>query len=674
MSDLIDKPSDKRWHSLTWRQSLRVITVALCVGLIICIFEIFLLFKITKEQLVSEQNQILDLAEPPTSEALWSLDEELADRTLQGLLSIETIYNNRIVSDDGSVFSEKTRTNQGDVERALPFKLFAEFETVTRPIHSPDKVQGHYGSGEIGMLVVNFDINKITHGFIDDIFVIIRSVFFNSIILSLVLAIVFHRFLTRPIIAIGQELSEISPDSSSLSSISAPQGHQTGELSFLVRQFNLMLSRLFKNHKELTKIATRDALTGLANRNLIFDKLRTNIEQAKEGGSEFAVIFIDLDRFKHINDSMGHSVGDKLLVHLADSLTENLPKGTFVGRLGGDEFVIVYKQAYKQHQSDELAPKLLSIINKPFAADSIIIHPAGSIGCAFYPKDGETVDSLVRNADLAMYQAKKQGTNCFVHYDPSFTADSENRFNIETKLKLALQNDDLLLFYQPKMDAETETLIGCEGLIRWNDKGNIRPPADFIDIAEEMHIIVPIGYWVIEQACKSIQRWRSMGMSIPVAINVSPIQLRESDFLVKVKEILSRYEGCTDLLEFEITESTLMTDIETTFSLFVQLRDNGIKISIDDFGTGYSSLSYLRRLPLDSLKIDRSFISDIPNDTVLPSTILALAKELHLTTVAEGVETDKQLAWLKENHCDIMQGYYFDKPLPISEFENKYIN
>lgn len=421
-----------------------------------------------------------------------------------------------------------------------------------------------------------------------------------------------------------------------------------------------------------------DTLTNLPNRVLLQDRLEQAIARARRNKSHAAVIFVDLDRFKLINDSMGHTEGDKLLKNIAGLLSNSVRSVDTVVRFGGDEFIIVIPDidGTKNIVSElsSIADKILDNTGNMFELQTRKIHTGMSIGIAVYPEDGETPDELIKNADAAMYHAKEQGRGCYKFYAPELNADALHRVAIEQELHHALANDEFKLVYQPKVDCMSGRLIAAEALIRWHhpEKG-IVPPDEFIHIAEESGLIREIGEWVLWEACRQAREWLDAGLpQVRIAINVSPLQFKKDDMAHKVATILQIFQLPADSIELEVTEGTVMENTETSISKLRDLDDMGIRLSIDDFGTGYSSLSYLGKLPIHALKIDQSFIMDMMDDksahAIVSSTIF-LAHTLGLDVVAEGVETEAHRKILQEWHCDELQGYLISKPLAADRFK-----
>ncbi|QRX83477.1 EAL domain-containing protein [Glaciimonas sp. PAMC28666] len=419
-------------------------------------------------------------------------------------------------------------------------------------------------------------------------------------------------------------------------------------------------------------LANYDALTDLPNRNLLINRLQQSLIRARRAHGKLGILFLDIDRFKSINDSFGHLFGDSLLKEFAGRLKLTMREGDTVARLGGDEFVIILADIRESENAARLAMRVLSAFAQPVFAGGRELHVTTSIGVSVYPDDGDEADQLLKHADVAMLRAKKeQGGNCFQCYTLEMGSKALEKVKLEHALHQALENNEFSLHYQPQLDLKTGRVISLEALIRWNhpEMGSI-PPGRFIQLAEETGLIVPIGEWVLRTACAQISAWRKEGFDLNIAVNVSGRQLAQKNMPSMVRSILAGAGLDPSCLELELTESMLMKDSEATILILNQLKAIGIKMSIDDFGTGFSSLSYLTRFPVDIIKIDQSFIADLdkkPEAASIVLTVIALAKSLALHTVAEGVETIEQLDFLHANACDAMQGYFFSRPLPVNE-------
>jgi diguanylate cyclase (GGDEF)-like protein/PAS domain S-box-containing protein len=417
--------------------------------------------------------------------------------------------------------------------------------------------------------------------------------------------------------------------------------------------------------------AQHDSLTGLPNRSLFEDRLQRALVQAQRQGTVVAVLFVDLDRFKQINDTLGHSVGDVLLQQVARRLERCIRKTDTLARMGGDEFTLLLTELRDPQYSQTVAQKLLDELQSPFQVDRYELFVTASIGISVFPRDGKDAATLQRNADRAMYQAKNRGKNNFQMFVPELNAAALESLEIENALRRALENGELQLRYQPQVDIDGG-LVGLEALLVWNHpKLGLISPTQFIPMAEECGLIVPIGTWALEQACRQSAEWRRAGHPpVTMAVNVSVTQFTRPGFADAVASLLKKTGLDASLLELELTESVVIHNLQESARQMERLRSLGVGIAIDDFGTGYSSLSYLRNLPIDTLKIDQSFLSEIesePNTMPLVRAIVALAHSLNLTVVAEGVETERQLEALRSVGCDRIQGYLVGEPMPAEQ-------
>lgn len=419
---------------------------------------------------------------------------------------------------------------------------------------------------------------------------------------------------------------------------------------------------------QLSFQATRDALTALPNRSLFRAQLARAMARASRNERIVAVMFIDLDNFKDINETLGHAVGDELLKATASRFVDTLPERVTVSRLGGDEFGVLIEDAVEADRVGQLADKLLDVVMQQHIIDGHEVAVTCSIGITLFPEDGGDLDALLRNADTAMYRAKEEGKNNYRYFTAEMNDAVRRRVEIGKHLRHALKSSEFTLHYQPRVELGGGTIVGAEALIRWNSAG-IGPvsPAEFIPIAENNGLIVPIGEWVLHSACRQARQWQEeRGKPINVAVNLSARQFRDADIVKEVVRALDESGLAPQLLELELTESMLMHDVKRVLHTLAALKETGIRLAVDDFGTGYSSLSYLKRFPLDYLKVDRSFINDIArdqNDAAIVRAIIAMAHGIGVKVIAEGVETADQLAFLLEQDCDEIQGYYFSKPL-----------
>ena len=421
-------------------------------------------------------------------------------------------------------------------------------------------------------------------------------------------------------------------------------------------------------------LAYHDSLTGLPNRTLLIDRLEQAIRQAHRHNAMLGVIFIDLDNFKTVNDTLGHEFGDELLQGAAMRIRSALRSEDTVARLGGDEFIVLISDPKTTQDVAYVAAKIIESMAVPFIISGHTFHITCSIGMSVYPRDGKDSGVLMRTADEALYQVKKEGRNHAAFHTPEMHAAALEYVRMENDLREALKGNQFLLHYQPQVDLQTGKIIGAEALVRWlHPQRGLVPPTKFIALAEEKGIILPLGTWILEEACRQTRAWQRDGVPVvPVSVNLSPLQCREVTLAHTVRRVLRETGLNPALLELEITESTLMAQTETLRARMIEIKNLGIRFSLDDFGTGYSSLSYLTRFPIDTLKIDRSFVRDMiddPKDLAVVDTIVDLADNLQLRTVAEGVEKMEQITLLKLLGCHSIQGYYFSRPVPADDFQ-----
>ena len=443
-----------------------------------------------------------------------------------------------------------------------------------------------------------------------------------------------------------------------------------------------MVACLLEDEREASELATveiehlayHDALTGLPNRPLFVDRLIVALAQAGRANQKLAVFFLDLDHFKNINDSLGHSAGDTLLKAVADRVRRCVREGDTIARFGGDEFTLLIPTIENVEDAAKIAQKITETLKIPFMIAERELFVTTSIGISMYPNDGSDAETLVRNADSAMYRAKDQGRDNYQLYAPAMNARALERLALENSLRKALSNDELVLHYQPLVDISSKSIVGLEALIRWNHpERGLLSPAHFISAAEVSGLIVPIGNWVLVTACRQLKIWQKrIDPDLTVAVNLSARQFQQGNLTSEVMQALEQTGLDPGSLELEITESSAMQNAENSIHTLRELKALGVRISMDDFGTGYSSLNYLKRFPIDTLKLDQSFVRDVTTDrgdAAIVSAVISMAHSLDLKVIAEGVETAEQLAFLQKQRCDYIQGYFFSAPLSVEDLE-----
>jgi diguanylate cyclase (GGDEF)-like protein len=438
-------------------------------------------------------------------------------------------------------------------------------------------------------------------------------------------------------------------------------------------------SELLSTRETLRVQATHDPLTGLPNRLLFGDRLTQRLAQARRQEQLLAVMFLDLDRFKLINDTLGHNVGDMLLRSVSKRLKGTLREIDTIARMGGDEFTIILPDISTSEDATVVAGKVLHVLAEPVTVEGHELFVSASMGISLFPSDGSTAEALVRNADTAMYRAKEQGRNNYQVYTEALNAAAVKQVTLEHSLRRALQRNEFLLHYQPQVSIKTGKVLGTEALIRWRqpDLGLVSP-AQFIPLAEETGLILPISEWVLSTACMQNKSWQDAGLPhMNVAVNISARQFEQDELTPMVKRALKASGLDPQYLDLELTESTLMQNPDMAVTILQKLKDMGVRVSIDDFGTGYSSLSYLKRFPIDAVKIDQSFVRDIttnPDDAAIAGAVVAMAHSLKLKVIAEGVETLDQLEFLRGLRCDEMQGYFVSPPVPAEDLQHQIID
>lgn len=511
----------------------------------------------------------------------------------------------------------------------------------------------------------------------------------NGLLISLILIfslfIIIRFFILKPLSNIVDIISDTDDDGLPLKKIPDDGSLEIFALSntmnIMVDSIKTSTIKLREQHNELLKQkgilnyqANHDLLTGLANRYLFDDRLQQGIEKSKRNGTKIALLFIDLDHFKEINDSYGHKVGDNILKKVAQLLNGIIRKEDTLARLGGDEFTIILEELKQGQDASLLANKIIELLAKPVNLDKNIFYIGCSIGISFYPNNGDLSEDLLKYADAAMYKAKDEGRNNFQYYNTEMTRLALERVKMETSLRAALINEEFIVYYQPQINGKTDELTGMEALVRWQSPSmGLVSPAKFIPLAESTGLIIDLDRLVMKSAMTQFAQWYKDGFNPGVlAMNLAIKQLRQKDFITILEKLIIETECQAEWLELEVTEGQIMTNPDEAIKILNIISNIGIELAIDDFGTGYSSLSYLKKLPINKLKIDQSFVRGLPDDdedVAIAKAVIALAQSLNLKIIAEGVETNAQKEFLLENGCSSIQGYLYSKPIPANEME-----
>jgi diguanylate cyclase (GGDEF)-like protein len=612
-------------------------------------------------------------------------DGKAAQEILATLRSQKTIEVAKLRSPDGDYLAVYRREKSG---LELPSQTLQDDEYVLRGDYMHLQRAVEFNNKKVATLELWVDLSPI--------YARIWGVVLVTLLTALVLALgtgfaamYFQTHLSRPLLDVARTMKFIKSNHDY--SVRAPVSSKD-EVATFVSGFNEMLEQIEDQQRllqielseradaerRLDYLAHHDVVTGLPNRNFFASSLEHMLTSAITSGRGLVVVFLDLDNFKYVNDSLGHHAGDLLLRAVADRLNASVRKGDVLCRIGGDEFAIVAERLDDQAQIIMFAEKLITLIKQPFELFGEKIYVGASAGIARAPFDGNDSQTLLRNADAAMYHAKEQGKNSFQFYSSAMNERFSGRFKMESALRDALARNEFFLLYQPEIDLVSGRMTGCEALIRWRDsQGVLHLPDEFLPIAEEAGLDVPISEWVVDTACAQLAVWQEAGIGLDVghgalrmAINVSGRELSRQSLPAVISTAIQKYRIEPGQLEIEITESTLIQDPEHCVVMLDALKRMGINIAIDDFGVGYSSLGYLRRFPIDKLKIDKSFIRDVPHNadsSTICDAIIALASALKLTVLAEGVELPAQLEYLRKRGCHMAQGYYWSKPIPAKK-------
>lgn len=664
-------PESKKINSLAFRQAKTVFLVSVILG--VCFSFYHILVDVHQEQKRIEEHYQFKLLQnySNASQAAYHLNQLLAEQVASSLMMDNAIYKVQIVDDFGDTLTERERniSLQGDFAEALSGYL-----TPTNPVYTSDL---HQPNSHVVVGTLSFSVNGsyIAKDFIAKTTQILLFDLFRNILLTTILLLFFYQKLSKPLVTLIDWVRSLQNNERD---VPPPTQYRDDELGHLAKTFHTLWKDREAAEVQLNQLAYYDSLTGLANRSLLLQMLEDSIEHANKSKQAGALFYLDLDRFKTINDSLGHTIGDHLLKAISKRIEAWLINDFTAARIGGDEFAILLPNTNSE-QAHDFAQQLLALISNPYSIDDHQLYCSVSVGIAVFPSVGSTNIDVLRQADTALYRAKVAGRNKYMFYEPEMQAQVESFLEIEKGLHEAINKGQLELYYQPQVDGK-HNIIGVEALIRWNhpEKG-LLPPGVFMPIAEETGQILQIGNWIIEQACYQYASWKKNNQLPPtfrrLAINISPLQFSQSSFVEHIVDSMAQADIDGEHIELEITENLLLENVEGAVQKMKELKEHNLKTSIDDFGTGYSSLRYLKHLSVDVLKIDRSFVTQLhldESDQAIVDTIIMTARRLNLEVIAEGVEDANELQALKHLKCDQFQGYLFDKPLPASELVQRF--
>jgi diguanylate cyclase (GGDEF)-like protein len=652
-------------------QALLVLFASIVIGLIIA--SVYLSFNLSEQRLNAYKlaEEIITVTEGGATSAVWNLDKELADQVINSILSLSGVQSASLADDNNAILAQKKRVHVDGSDFLYWFSRTFIGDDLTRA-RSLDINVGNK-TRVVGTLLVTIEPATISHQFLIMASTVLLAGLLQAISIALLLLWLSAWLVTSPLRRITNAIADIDPDKPEDAYLPDLPYGQCNELGQLLSHTRDIFSRLALSQQQFRHLATRDPLTNKPNRSLITDRLTRAITASNRTETLVAVLFMDLDRFKHINDSLGHNIGDMLLVSAANRLSSVLLNNDSVGRLGGDEFLVILEDIHDVSEILQTVQRITDALLEPFFLQKHEVKISASIGVSVCPIDADDINSLMKCADLAMHEAKVSNQH-WHFFAKELSQRAESRLRIEAALDKSLKNNKFELYFQPKIDGHTQELAGCEALFRWHENPESHNTEQVINIAEESNQIIDLGYWVLDSACYQIKQWDITHGGVSVAINISAKQLQQPDFVDRLFSIIDKYQVNPQLMELEITESVLLHSIDNTISVLTRIQERGIIICIDDFGTGYSSLSYLTQLPIDVLKIDQSFISGPKPSKAVLETIVAMAKTLNVKTVAEGVETKHQYDWLRDEGCDYLQGYLISRPIPVKEFERYFLD
>jgi len=669
-------------HSLSFKLLRVVLLAALLVGLVLGCAQIVLNVFSVKDNIANEGQRITDMFLASSTQAAYDLDKKSAMRVVEGLLKNEAVCYAAIVivneqDKHEEVLIEKHRDLVQMPTRWLTDPILGQEKKIERPLegYMPNHDNYYYGD-----LIITLDTAYLGKAFVYNSIIILVSGILRSLVLGVLLYLIYHWMLTRPIARLVRHLSNIDPNHPGERLLPTPRGYEQSELGIWINTANQLLYTIERNSRlrreaetSLQRMARHDFLTGLPNRQQLQKQLDGILLEARRSLRKVAVLCVGLDDFKSINEQYSYQSGDRLLLALADRLRANEDFSGSLARLGGDQFALVQADIEHPYEAAELAQLVLDGLEAPFEMeDGQAVRLRATIGITLFPQDGDSAEVLLQRAEHTMTLAKSYARSGYQFYIASVDSKIRKRRKLEKDLHEAFDKKQLSLVFQPQVAYPHRQIVGVEALLRWkHPQHGFVPPDQFIPLAEQNSLIIPISDWALEQCCKQLHQWHQEGLlGLRMAINLSTVQLRHVGLPQIISKLMHNYRLPPGALELEVTETTLMEDIQAAAQHLRALRESGALIAIDDFGTGYSSLNYLRSLPLDKIKIDKSFVQDVlddEDDATIVRTIIQLGKNLGMQVIAEGVETREQEAYIIAQGCHEGQGYLYSKPMPAEK-------
>lgn len=657
-------------HSLSVKLLQLVLLWALLAGMLLSLAQILFDFRTVRESIARDADEILAMFHDPASQAIFSLDKEMATQVIEGLFANRAVHFAAIGHPQEAPLASRERPLSDLPYRYLTDLLFGVEQRFSIPLLGRAPYNEYYGD-----LQLTLETGLYGQTFLRNSMIILVSGLLRALVMAGAVYLVYHVLLTRPLARIIEHISEINPEQSGRMMLPMLPGQEKNELGLLITKINQLLDAIERHRSQrheaeasLLHMAQHDNLTGLPNRSILLEQLTRVLADARRRQRSVAVLCCGLDDFKEINEKFSYQAGDRLLIAVAERLQSHSGRLTSVARLGGDQFALIVADVNEPYEVAELAQQMLDELSQPFPLDDSSVILRATIGITLFPDDGMDASKLLQKAEQTMMLAKIRSRNRYQFYIASVDSEMRVRRELASSLRDALMRNEFHLVYQPQIDLTSRRVVGVEALLRWHhpERGLV-PPDLFIPLAEQSGAIIAIGEWVLDQACRQLRDWQQAGRpELRMSVNLSTVQLHHPDLSCMVTRVLQRYALPRNCLELEVTETGLMEDIQAAAKHLNELKSTGVQIALDDFGTGYSSLSYLRGLPLDKIKIDKSFTGDLlvdHDDRNIVRIIIQLGRNLNMQVIAEGVESAEQEAYLSAEGCHEGQGYFYSRPL-----------